>query len=214
MGSYTSVMNDTTSTLYIKYAANHVGLKVVAIITAVLGVIAAVVTGGIAFIAVSAPVVAAGIGLGTAGTVVGVGAGGLSLAALISAAIDISAKSGGYHAVPPGGTYRSEKLSLSLVHQADVKLTAKVNDTALNMWSGSFTVFSGPTADSTKNYFVSQQLSKLDSNLVMISDTTGSTSLELDALFANFTRVYYDKSTIGFGEQLALNQNCSLAGLN
>jgi hypothetical protein len=74
MGSYTSVMNDTTSTLYIKYAANHLALDVVAVVTAALGVIAAVVTGGILVLAISAPVILAALG---------VGGGVLSLAALV-----------------------------------------------------------------------------------------------------------------------------------
>ncbi|KAJ7096568.1 hypothetical protein B0H15DRAFT_946043 [Mycena belliarum] len=205
MGSYTSVMNDTGSTLYIKYAANHVALDVAAIVTAVLGVIAAAVTGGI---------IAAGISAAVMSATLGVAGGALSLAALVTGVIDFTAKDSGYHTVGPGGTYRSQKLTLSLVHQADVKLTAVVDDNTVNMWSGSFTVFTGPTAGSTKKYKMSQQLSKLDSKQVVIHDIDNPSDLARD-LFSNFTRVNYPHfNTTGFTKKLALQQSCSLAALD
>ncbi|KAJ7791429.1 hypothetical protein B0H14DRAFT_3890617 [Mycena olivaceomarginata] len=196
-------MNDTTSTLYIKYAANHLALDVVAVVTAALGVIAAVVTGGILVLAISAPVILAALG---------VGGGVLSLAALVTGSIDLSAKEGGYHAVAPGGTYRSEKLTLSLIHQADVKLTSVVDDITIDMWSGSFTVVTGPTAGSTKKYKMSQQLSHLDHQRVSINDNSNPLDLA-QSLFENFTRVHYETSGTGLQEKLAVQQSCSLSDL-
>ncbi|KAJ7790717.1 hypothetical protein B0H14DRAFT_3891054 [Mycena olivaceomarginata] len=178
-------MNDTTSTLYIKYAANHLALDVVAVVTAALGVIAAVVTGGILVLAISAPVILAALG---------VGGGVLSLAALVTGSIDLSAKEGGYHAVAPGGTYRSEKLTLSLIHQAI------------------FTVVTGPTAGSTKKYKMSQQLSHLDHQRVSINDNSNPLDLA-QSLFENFTRVHYETSGTGLQEKLAVQQSCSLSDL-
>ncbi|KAJ7843798.1 hypothetical protein B0H14DRAFT_3868501 [Mycena olivaceomarginata] len=187
-------MNDTTSTLYIKYAANHLALDVVAVVTAALGVIAAVVTGGILVLAISAPVILAALG---------VGGGVLSLAALVKGAIMLS---------PPEGTYRSEKLTLSLIHQADVKLTSVVDDITIDMWSGSFTVVTGPTAGSTKKYKMSQQLSHLDHQRVSINDNSNPLDLA-QSLFENFTRVHYETSGTGLQEKLAVQQSCSLSDL-
>ncbi|KAJ7574910.1 hypothetical protein C8J56DRAFT_901840 [Mycena floridula] len=204
MGSYTSVLNDTNSTLYIKYAANHVALDVVAVVTAALGVIAAVASGGIIALGISSALIAASLG---------VAAGSLSAAALVTGAIDLAAKDTGYHAVGPGGTYRSQKLTLSLIHQADVKLTATVNVNTINMWSGSFTVFTGPTAGSTKKYKMSDQLSKLDSKQVVITESTNALDLATD-LFSNFTLVYYPQSSTGFTKKLALQQSCLLSDLD
>ncbi|KAK7051940.1 hypothetical protein R3P38DRAFT_1631485 [Favolaschia claudopus] len=206
MGSYTSVMNDTNSTLYIKYAANHLGLQVAAIVTAIAGVIAAVLTGGVIALQISTTLIAASLGAS---------GGALSLAALVTGAIDLSTKDSGYHAVAPGGTYRSGKLTLSLIHQADVKLTAVVNSNTVNMWSGSFTVVTGATAGSTKKYFMSQQLSKLDFKQVVISASANAAVLDkgVTETFANFTRVFYPST--GFTDKFPfLEQSCAAADLD
>ncbi|KAJ7456049.1 hypothetical protein B0H11DRAFT_1925977 [Mycena galericulata] len=198
MGSYTSVMNDTSGTLYITYAPNVVALDVVEVVTAVLGVIAAVATGAVLVVGISSPIIIA---------MLGISGGSLSLAQLLTAAIDITAKNEGYHAVAPGNSYRSDKLTLSLIHQADVKLIEQVNSTAIDMWSGSFTVFTGATAGSTRRYLLSQELSKLNFKLVVIQDTSDDAT----GLFSNFTLVHTNS---GFAEKLALQQSCSLAELD
>ncbi|KZV79033.1 hypothetical protein EXIGLDRAFT_707884 [Exidia glandulosa HHB12029] len=161
MGSYTSVMNDTGSDMYIKYAANDLALTVAAVVTGALGVVAAVVSGGVLLLAADA--VAIGVGLG-------VGAGTLSLAALVGGSIAISANKAGYHTVPPGGVYRSEKLTLSLVHQADVLVALQVDDNTLELYSGSFTVWTGPTAGSDKRYNLSDHLGSLDHQTAKVSN--------------------------------------------
>ncbi|KAJ6451266.1 hypothetical protein C8R45DRAFT_1113600 [Mycena sanguinolenta] len=204
-------MNDTAGDLYIKYGPNHVGLDVAAIVVGVLGVIGIALSGGILAVFISAPLIAGAIGLGTVGGAITVAGLGLSLTGAFLAGVDVSAKDSGYHKVGPGGAYRSERLTLSLVHQADVKIYVPVDNQTVTAWSGAFTVFSGPTADSTKNYFMSQQLSKLDTQTIVISDSSVPTTADL---LANFTRVHYDQSSIGFGEKLALEQNCSLGGLD
>jgi hypothetical protein len=52
----------------------------------------------------------------------------------------------GYHAVPAGQSYKSEELSLSLVHQADVIMAQQVGTNIVIVYKGSFTVWSGTTA--------------------------------------------------------------------
>ncbi|KZV92833.1 hypothetical protein EXIGLDRAFT_836186 [Exidia glandulosa HHB12029] len=170
MGSYTSVMNDTDSDMYIKYAANDLGLAVLAVVTGAIGVVAAVASGGVLLIVADA--VAIGVALG-------VGAGAMSLAALVGGSIAVSANKAGYHTVPPGGIYRSEKLTLSLVHQADVLLARKVDNDTLELYSGSFTVWTGPTADSDKRYNLSSHLKDLDRETAKISDIADSKTVEI-----------------------------------
>ncbi|KZV79032.1 hypothetical protein EXIGLDRAFT_707883 [Exidia glandulosa HHB12029] len=163
MGSYTSVMNDTGNDMYIKFAANDLGLNVLSVVTGALGIVAAVASGGVLLVA--ADTVAIGVGLGLS-----VGAGTLTLASLVGGSIAISANRAGYHTVPPGGVYRSEKLTLSLVHQADVLVATEVDDDVLDLYSGSFTVWTGPTADSDKRYKLSDYLNSLDHQQAWLSD--------------------------------------------
>ncbi|KAF7344203.1 hypothetical protein MVEN_01710800 [Mycena venus] len=206
MGSYTSVMNDTSSVLYIKYAANHVALDVAAVVTAVLGVVAVVVTAGAASVAFVPALAIIELGLG------GAVGGTLTLAALVTGSIDLAAKKAGYHSVAPGNSYRSSKLTLSLVHQADVQVVQQINNSTINMWSGSFTVFTGATAGSTKTYKLSQQLSKLDFKQTTFTQSTGSQALfEETDLFSNFSLVHYND---GSAKKLALQESCALSDLD
>jgi len=86
----------------------------------------------------------------------------------------MTAEKEGYHLCSPGGRYRSEKLSLSLVHQANVIVYKKTGDNTIQLWSGAFTVWSGPTADSDKEYKLSDHLSDLDFKESTIVTQTGN----------------------------------------
>ncbi|KAF7351773.1 hypothetical protein MSAN_01610700 [Mycena sanguinolenta] len=201
MGSYTSVLNDTSSTLYIKYAPNHVALDVAAAVAGAIGVIASLASGGAFAVLIDVAVIS---------TELGVGGAALSAAGFLLAAIDLASGNDGYHLVAPGGTYRSEKLTLSLVHQADVHLALIVDDNTMNLYSGSFTVFTGATAGSTKRYTISSQLSKLDKEVTTVT-TTDSSSADLE-LFANVTRVRVQTDLLA--PKLAFQQNCSISDLD
>lgn len=75
------------------------------------------------------------------------------------AAIELSARNNGLHGPYGNGTsYISEKLSLSLVHQANVVAVKNNGDGTLTVYSGSFTVWSGATDGSTKTYKLSSHL--------------------------------------------------------
>lgn len=77
-------------------------------------------------------------------------------------AIELSAKNNGLHGpYGNGAKYNSEKLTLSLVHQANVVAVKKNTDGTLNVYSGSFTVWSGATDGSTKSYNLSDHLGEL-----------------------------------------------------
>ncbi|KAJ6506849.1 hypothetical protein C8R45DRAFT_1208823 [Mycena sanguinolenta] len=202
MGSYTSVLNDTSSTLYIKYAPNHVALDVAGAIAGVIGVIAALASGGAFAVLIDVAAIS---------TQLGVGGAALSAAGFLLAAIDLSSGNDGYHLVAPGGTYRSSKLTLSLVHQADVHLAQIINDNTMNLYSGSFTVFSGATAGSTKRYTMSSQLSKLNLEVTTVTVADTASDAEL-AKFGNFTRVQVQSDL--FAPKLAFQQNCSISDLD
>ena len=74
-------------------------------------------------------------------------------------AIEVSAQQHGLHGpYGQGAKYVSEKLSLSLVHQANVVAVKRNGDGTLAVYSGSFTVWSGATDKSTKTYYLSQHL--------------------------------------------------------
>ena len=81
---------------------------------------------------------------------------------LTEKAIELSAKEHGLHGpYGNGAKYVSEKLTLSLVHQANVVAVKKNGDGTMTVYSGSFTVWSGATDKSTKTYYLSHYLSKL-----------------------------------------------------
>ncbi|KAJ7899779.1 hypothetical protein B0H13DRAFT_2336825 [Mycena leptocephala] len=202
MGSYTSVLNDTRSTLYIKYAPNHAGLDIAAAIVGAIGIIASVASGGLFDVLID--VASISYELGVAGA-------GLSAAGFLLASIDMSSSNDGYHLVAPGGTYRSSKLTLSLVHQADVHLAAIVDSTTINLWAGSFTVLTGATAGSTKTYKMSNQLSNLDFETTTVTASDTATAAEL-AQFGNITIVQAQSNLIS--KKLAFDQNCSVSDLD
>lgn len=79
---------------------------------------------------------------------------------LTEQAIELSARNNGLHG-PYGKDFKyvSEKLSLSLVHQANVVAVKKNGDGTLTVYSGSFTTWSGATDGSTKTYNLSDHLS-------------------------------------------------------
>ncbi|KAJ6451264.1 hypothetical protein C8R45DRAFT_1083717 [Mycena sanguinolenta] len=83
------------------------------------------------------------------------------------------------------------------------------------MWSGSFTVFSGPTAGTCKKYLMSQELSKLDQKLVLdlimdISAFTAAADAAQEVFANSIRRVTYADSTRGLSTKLALPESCSL----
>ncbi|KAJ7201994.1 hypothetical protein B0H12DRAFT_520917 [Mycena haematopus] len=202
MGSYTSVLNDTSSTLYIKYAPNHAGLDVAAAVVGAIGVLAALASGNVFAVLIDVSAIAGALGVGGAA---------LSGAGFLLAAIDLSSSNDGYHLVAPGGTYRSSKLTLSLIHQADVHLAAIVDANTMTLWSGSFTVVTGPTAGSTKTYRMSSQLSKLDQEQTSITAAATATTAELER-FGNLSLVQTHSSL--FATKLAFEPNCSLSDLD
>lgn len=58
--------------------------------------------------------------------------------------------------------YTSNKLTLSLVHQANLIVIKEISPTRIGVWDGSFTVWSGVTANSTLEYNLTEYLDKLD----------------------------------------------------
>ena len=75
-------------------------------------------------------------------------------------AIELSAKNHGLNnPFGKGSNYNLERLSLSLVHQANVVAVKKSNST-LTVYSGSFTVWTGSTNNTTKTYYLSSHLGK------------------------------------------------------
>lgn len=133
MGSYTSVMNDTEAEMFIKYAPNSEALTISGIVLGVFGLLPV------------APVV---------GAVVGVA--GVAVATVGMKDVSTELKKRGLSKIPPGGKYISEKLSLSLVHQADIMLVQTLDDKRISIKRGSMTVWSGETNNSTKRYNVSE----------------------------------------------------------
>ncbi|KAJ7021321.1 hypothetical protein C8F04DRAFT_1195643 [Mycena alexandri] len=205
--------------MFIVYSANNLGLAVAGVLTAIAGVILVTITGGIAAAAIVPAIAAIANGIGT-GITVGVGLAELGLAFYphhtLAAdsmhrrlgAAAVAAQTAGMHSVGPGGTYRSGKLSLSLIHQANVQAYRVVDNVTLLVWSGSFTVFTGPTAGSTKTYKLSDQLPKLDNKQVVFHDaTTMGLNNPADDLFSNFSFVQY---TAEFNpDHLGLKASCA-----
>ncbi|KAJ7612736.1 hypothetical protein FB45DRAFT_1117309 [Roridomyces roridus] len=179
MGSYTSTLNDTSSTLYITYAANDQGLQVLddfinGIETvdwsdddAPEGTKAAVATATASTTSAASATTAATTTTSASGTTSDV-----TVASFI-ASVGSGALAQGYHAVSAGDSYVSDKLTLSLVHQADVILAEQINTTNMVMvYKGSFTVWSGATDGSTKTYTLSSQLGSLQSQAFEIASGT------------------------------------------
>lgn len=76
-----------------------------------------------------------------------------------SDAIEAAAQNAGLRGpIAPGGSYKSDELSLSLVHQANVVVERTNSDGTMTIYSGDFTVWSGSTKNSTKTYNLSEHL--------------------------------------------------------
>lgn len=140
MGAYCSVYNDTNDVMYIKYGANMGALRWAGIAAA----IATAIAGGGAASAALAGAVASRAA--TAGA-------GLTLAGLEIAkeVLDSELKNDGYSAIKPGGTYKSDKLSCSLILQADIVLKG-----ARGVRRGTLDVWTGPTDNSCNRYNASK----------------------------------------------------------
>lgn len=129
MGSYCSVLNDYDEPIFIKYSAKSLALK----------------TAGF--------ILAAGAIIGTAGTAApAIIAGGL--ASTISTgmifagrALEANLRADGYTEIGPGGIYTSEKMTQSLLTQANI---VRKKETGAEV--GSMAVWTGVTADSTMEY--------------------------------------------------------------
>lgn len=121
MGAYCSVHNDTDELMYIKYGPNMSALQWAGVAA---GIAAAIATAG----------AAVAVGLGVA-----------------NIALDNELKNHGYSAIRPGGTYTSDKLSLSLFLQANIVLKRgdRVRCGTLDCWTGS-------TDNSCNHYEASQ----------------------------------------------------------
>ena len=132
MGSYTSVHNDTKDIMMIKYGPHGQALAISGLSVGLLG---ALFTGG-ASLAISGAALAAG-----ACTAAGAGIG---IAEFVR-----KCEENGMHRVEPDGWYKSEKLTLSLVHQANIVL---INPKTNRVRKGVLTVWSGPTDDSCNCY--------------------------------------------------------------
>ena len=130
MGSYCSVHNDTNDLMYIKYGPNMAALRWATTAAALATAIAS--AGTLAGPAAAMAVTGAGLGVATA-------------------AIDDALKGEGYRVVSPGGTYKSDKLTLSLFLQASIVLKGDngARRAALDCWTG-------PTDNSCNCYNASQ----------------------------------------------------------
>ncbi|KAF7366213.1 hypothetical protein MVEN_00498500 [Mycena venus] len=157
MGSYTSTLNDTNNVLYIKYAANDAGLQVLN------DFVQAIETIDWSEDEAPAPTGPSKLAVAVAPAQPAVTAGSFMVG------VTTEAVGQGYHYVPAGQSYKSEELSLSLVHQADVIMAQQVATNIIIVYKGSFTVWSGATANSTKNYNMSSQLGGLQKQAFQIS---------------------------------------------
>ncbi|KIJ42565.1 hypothetical protein M422DRAFT_48183 [Sphaerobolus stellatus SS14] len=168
MGSYTSVVNDTDCDLYIIYGANQVGLTIAQLATAVLGFIAAIPSDS-ADMELVVALETMESALDFTGNVL----------VVTEKAIELSVKNHGLHG-PYGknSKYVSGKLSLNLVHQANVIAVKKNGDGRLTVYSGSFTVWSGSTNNSTKTYNLSSHLRDLDMRIVTPVDHKATPNLK------------------------------------
>lgn len=156
MGAYCSVYNDTGRDIYIKYGANIDALRAA---TWAFSAFAVLVTAGAgAGLATAATATAIGVGTGLTGMydlqklsrniikcVAGVGM------AAAGAQLEREMKKNGYSRIAPGGTYTSEKLTLSLYLQANIMLLENglVKTGELDCWTG-------PTDDACNKYNASQ----------------------------------------------------------
>lgn len=131
MGAYCSVYNDTKDDMYIKYGPNMDALQWAAIGASI---VAAIATAGVAGPLVGGAVAATGAGLSVA-----------------SKQLDHELRGHGYSCISPGGTYKSEKLTLSLPLQANIVLKGRTG--ARN---GTLAVWTGPTDGDCNQYRASQ----------------------------------------------------------
>ncbi|KAK1753675.1 hypothetical protein QBC47DRAFT_46825 [Echria macrotheca] len=139
MGAYCSVYNDTSDTMYIKYGANTGALQWASI----AGSIAAT----IASLGAATPLIAASTGA-AAGFTLGLTSAGLAIA---KSEFDKELRKEGYSAIQPGGTYTSEKLTLSLLMQANIVL---VGDRGSRR--GTMECWTGPGHNDCNRYNASQ----------------------------------------------------------
>jgi len=129
MGSYTSVMNNTNATMYIKYTYAF-GAKLGAL-PHISNLIAD------AFGASSADVIGA--------------TSHATDSRIIASRIDEKLRKDGFSCILPGYSHVSQKLPLSLVHRANIILVQRRNE-AIAVRRGTMTVWSGPTGASTRRY--------------------------------------------------------------
>jgi hypothetical protein len=118
MGAYCSVQNDTRDIMYIKFGANIAAIQWAAVAAAILATAATLGAAG--------PMVAGGI----AATSVGL--------AIAKNKFDEELRRDGYTAVQPGATYTSDKLTLSLLMQANIVLVGDrgTKSGTLECWTG------------------------------------------------------------------------------
>ncbi|KAJ7611326.1 hypothetical protein FB45DRAFT_941547 [Roridomyces roridus] len=184
MGSYTSTLNDTSSTVYITYAPNKVGLE---ILYDFINALASVdwsevgaeeslgtVPSDASKLAASATHEAASATHTTSAAHAASATTAPVTVDSFIASVAKSALSQGYHAVPAGNSYVSEKLTLSLVHQADVIMAQSITgvDNMVIVYKGSFTVWSGSKDGSTKHYNLSSQVGSLQKQVFEIINGT------------------------------------------
>ncbi|KAL7576831.1 hypothetical protein ACA910_013844 [Epithemia clementina (nom. ined.)] len=137
MGSYLSIVNDTLDTFQCNIGPDQAAIAIFGIVAAVVGAVAAIVATGGAALGGAAPAIAFTAAAATAGTstitvasvtaaaaiitAVGTTAGTAATAAgLLQVIVDQSTKelqNSGYQTIPPGGSYKWGKMSLSLWQQ-------------------------------------------------------------------------------------------------
>jgi len=153
MGSYCSVHNNTDDIMYIIYGPNILALEISGLI---VGVVAIIASGGTLIPGLEAAAVTV-----FAGGAVATGLGALALGAT-GMALDKEMEKQGYRKRSPGEEYKSEKLPLSLVHQANIIRVTTIpeskpgaNDGQVVVKNGSMTVWTGSTNGSTRDYYLS-----------------------------------------------------------
>jgi len=148
MGSYCSVLNNQNDIIYIKYSANSDGLLWGGIVFALLSI-------ELPFDSAIVDLVDEGIitqeVVNGVSVVIGLSSLGFDIPAFIDKAT-AKMNTDGYTCIRQGQSYKSEKMSLSLVMQANCLKLVQSDSETIDIYNATQTVWTGPTNNSVNNY--------------------------------------------------------------
>ena len=161
MGSYFSVENNTNDIYWIQHNTSETGMVFAVIGTVIGGVLVTVATAGAASGAAAAGVMA----VSTAVTVVSVTAECMIAGAFLVSELDEGLRDNGFTTIDPNTTYKSKKMTLSLVrtaylcksHTSPLLYDAEIGDyyQTVTVSSAKRDVWTGASDGSTMRYKVS-----------------------------------------------------------